>query len=161
LCETCWEFPITLHCAVALSWHIAVLFIAMILLSRYQLRVTCFLLKYTLQSWDMLSLLKEHQKQLLCNVCRISRDSVHLHPYGKHYRPFYTNSSLYSKFWYWQVSKYKLFLIQSIINNSQYHPNTSQCINAITNYIHCAVPLGKSTHDTACSYGTQKFVCWK
>ena len=32
--------------------------------------------------------------------------------------------TLYSKFWYWTVSKYKVFKIQSKINNSHYHPNT-------------------------------------
>ena len=31
---------------------------------------------------------------------------------------------LYSKLWYWTVSQYKLFIIQSKINNTHYHHNT-------------------------------------
>ena len=46
----------------------------------------------------------------------------------KNWRPFYTYSTVYSKLWNWTVPKYKLFIIQSTINNSRYHPNTHQNI---------------------------------
>jgi len=36
----------------------------------------------------------------------------------------HTNNSMYSKLWYCTVSQYKLFINQSTINNSHYHPNT-------------------------------------
>jgi hypothetical protein len=49
----------------------------------------------------------------------------------------------------------------STISNSHNHPNTSQCITAITNYIHCALLLVKSTNDTACSYGAHKVLLCK
>jgi len=58
-----------------------------------------------------------------------------------------------------RVTKYKLFIIQSTINNSHFHHNTpTQCITAITNCIHTAVLLAKATHYTACCYGAHKFV---
>jgi len=46
------------------------------------------------------------------------------YPITKNWRPICTHSSLYSKLCYWTVLQYKLFIIQSTINNSHYNHNT-------------------------------------
>jgi len=74
----------------------------------------------------MLSLYNKCQKQLLCDVHKISRDS--LYPalsYHKNWRPFCTNNTVYIKRWYWRVSKNNLFLIQFTNYNFHYHHNTN------------------------------------
>jgi len=73
--------------------------------------MTGLLLKQSLQSSDMLSLWNTHQKQMLCTVYRISRDSIYpALPYQKNWSPFCTNSSVCSKLWYWRISQYKRFI---------------------------------------------------
>ena len=70
-------------------------------------------------------ILQQISKQLYRNMYTISHNSIYpTLSCHKYWSPFCTNSSVCSKLWNWTVPKYKLYILQSTINNSHYHPNT-------------------------------------
>ena len=72
----------------------------------------------------MLSLWNQHQKQILCDIHRISGDSVNLILSYCKMKALSTQKMHINWLSFWKMSKYKLFIIQSIINNAHYHPNS-------------------------------------
>jgi hypothetical protein len=97
------------------------------------------MLKHSLDSWGVLTLWNQHQKEMLPNVHRISHDPVYpVRSYCK-IKVLSTQKMHVNSLWFWTVSKYKMCIIQSTINNSHYHPNPHH------NVCLCACFLGVTT----------------